>query len=228
MPAHGLDLFDLCLHIPAFLDRDQCRGFVDVFDSNESRAVLENSIDTQGQRRISTFRCVIMPDHSEPAQMMRDHVRRAVQSYRDYLIHKRLFHDHFIQNTVFNYVRQFRLLRYGPGQSIHPHVDHDPWIYGSVTINLNEDYTGGDFVFMNGMRRFRLGSGDALIFPADIFWVHEIEPVTQGHRYSFNCFLQSIPRQHQLDILGALPDLHHLRDDPTYINDPVREVMTWH
>ena len=31
-------------------------------------------------------------------------------------------------------------MKYEIGNKIHPHVDHDPHVYGSCTFNLNEEY----------------------------------------------------------------------------------------
>ena len=91
------------------------------------------------------------------------------------------------------YSHMYRLLKYDTGAKIHPHTDHDPFVYGSCTFNLNDDYTGGDFSFWNGKHKIKLGKGDALIFPADHFWVHEVLPIESGLRYSTNSFLQKIP-----------------------------------
>ena len=75
----------------------------------------------------------------------------------------------------------------------HNHTDHAPYIYGSCTFNLNEEYEGGEFAFFTGKKKIKLKRGDALIFPADHYWVHEVKPITKGVRYSTNCFLQSVP-----------------------------------
>ena len=88
-------------------------------------------------------------------------------------------------------------MKYETGAKIHPHTDHIPNIYGSITFNLNNDYEGGEFKFFNGNYTVSLNKGDALIFPADYFWVHEIPPVTKGVRYSLNSFLI----RHPYDIL---------------------------
>ena len=34
-----------------------------------------------------------------------------------------------------------------------------------------------------------LKTGEAMIFPAEPIWIHGTEPVTEGSRYSINCFL---------------------------------------
>ena len=84
-------------------------------------------------------------------------------------------------------------MKYSLGAEIHPHSDHDPGTYGSISFNLNDNYEGGVFTFFNGNYSVELKKGDALIFPADYFWVHEVTPVTKGVRYSLNSFLNHLP-----------------------------------
>ena len=84
-------------------------------------------------------------------------------------------------------------MKYETGAEIHPHSDHNSGIYGSISFNLNGNYEGGEFKFFNGNYTVPLSKGDALIFPADYFWVHEVTPVTKGTRYSLNSFLQKYP-----------------------------------
>jgi hypothetical protein len=82
------------------------------------------------------------------------------------------------------------------GTSIHQHSDHDSLTYGSCTINLNEDYEGGAFTFFKGRNKIDLKQGDAIVFPADYFWVHEVATITKGTRYAFNCFLLKLLDDH--------------------------------
>jgi predicted 2-oxoglutarate/Fe(II)-dependent dioxygenase YbiX len=63
-------------------------------------------------------------------------------------------------------------------------------IRASCTLNLNENYEGGDFRFFNGKLKEKFKTGDAMIFPAEPIWIHGTEPITKGARYSVNCFLQ--------------------------------------
>jgi predicted 2-oxoglutarate/Fe(II)-dependent dioxygenase YbiX len=112
----------------------------------------------------------------------------------------------------------YRLLKYERGAKIHPHTDHGPFVYGSCTFNLNDDYTGGRFAFFNGAHKVALGKGDAMIFPADYFWVHAVEEITSGTRYSTNSFLQSLPErvldkvldfaQTSMNAYRTTPELH--------------------
>lgn len=101
---------------------------------------------------------------------------------------------HASRRSSMAYSHAYRVLEYATGAKIHPHIDHDPYVYGSCTFNLNDDYDGGRLAFFRGKHALTLGRGDAVIWPADYFWVHEVEAITSGARYAVNGFLQSIPR----------------------------------
>ena len=58
----------------------------------------------------------------------------------------------------------------------------------AVTINLNQDYEGGDLRFPEfGERTYRAPPGGAIIFSCSL--MHEATPVTSGRRYAFLPFL---------------------------------------
>ena len=76
------------------------------------------------------------------------------------------------------------------GQLIKDHTDVGGTNRGSLTINLNEDYEGGEFRFFGGELKLSLKTGEAMLFPAEPIWIHGTEPVTKGARYAINCFLK--------------------------------------
>ena len=92
---------------------------------------------------------------------------------------------------LINSSQNIRILKYKKGQSIKDHTDVDAKIRASCTLNLNEDYEGGEFRFFDGQIKEVFKTGDAMLFPAEPIWIHGTEPVTKGTRYSINCFLHS-------------------------------------
>jgi predicted 2-oxoglutarate/Fe(II)-dependent dioxygenase YbiX len=57
-----------------------------------------------------------------------------------------------------------------------------------VTINLNDDYDGGDLRFPEfGSRRYRGPVGAAVVFSCAL--LHEVTPMTRGVRYATLPFL---------------------------------------
>jgi predicted 2-oxoglutarate/Fe(II)-dependent dioxygenase YbiX len=79
----------------------------------------------------------------------------------------------------------FDILRYDVGQYIGSHFDDMVPRVLSMSIALNDEYTGGEFRFWGDPdRTLRLPAGCALMFPPNFMYPHEILPVTSGVRYS--------------------------------------------
>jgi predicted 2-oxoglutarate/Fe(II)-dependent dioxygenase YbiX len=58
----------------------------------------------------------------------------------------------------------------------------------AVTINLNDDFEGGELVFSEfGPRRYRAPPGGAVVFSCSL--LHQVVPVTRGIRYATLPFL---------------------------------------
>jgi predicted 2-oxoglutarate/Fe(II)-dependent dioxygenase YbiX len=101
-------------------------------------------------------------------------------------------------DILINSSHNIRILKYKKGQSIKDHTDLnikvnniDVNVKASCTLNLNEDYEGGEFRFFDGQIKEVFKTGDAMLFPAEPIWIHGTEPITKGTRYSINCFLHS-------------------------------------
>ena len=54
----------------------------------------------------------------------------------------------------------------------------------SMTLQLNDDYEGGEFVMWED-EVIELKQGSVLIFPSNYLYPHKINPVKKGTRYSF-------------------------------------------
>ena len=80
----------------------------------------------------------------------------------------------------------YDLLRYKEGQFYIQHTDSFKHQQRSISCSfaLNDDYEGGEFGFFNRERVIKLKKGDALMFPSNFMFPHEIMPVTSGTRYS--------------------------------------------
>jgi hypothetical protein len=190
------------------LTKEECAFLISEHDRLKREIELEHcSHATTGIDTYSTFQRVILRTGTEGRDLVFRATERIVNDYMDYLDSFGAFHRDIRSSMVFSHM--YRLLRYDPGEKIHPHIDHDPFIYGSCTFNLNDDYTGGDFVFWKGRHRCRLSAGEGMVFPADYFWVHEVEPVISGTRFSTNSFLMSIPDPVKQTLIGIVNEENH-------------------
>lgn len=85
----------------------------------------------------------------------------------------------------------FRINRYGPGGYMGRHVDNIHRSHGqkegfplaSCSIILNENFEGGEFVFFDD-HVVPARAGQAIIFPSNFLFPHEVKPIKRGVRYS--------------------------------------------
>ena len=92
-----------------------------------------------------------------------------------------------------------QILSYGIGGHYKPHIDGESiWVTPrgekiwkkstdrdlSIVLFLNNDFEGGDFVFPELKVRVRPEPGMMVCFPSNHHYMHGVEPVTKGRRYS--------------------------------------------
>lgn len=94
-------------------------------------------------------------------------------------------------NDMFPYARieedsGYELLRYKEGQFYTQHTDSFKSRPRSVSCSfaLNDNYEGGEFAFFKRKLKYKLEKGDAILFPSNFMYPHEIMPVISGTRYS--------------------------------------------
>jgi predicted 2-oxoglutarate/Fe(II)-dependent dioxygenase YbiX len=187
------DITKLALKIPNFLSHEECNVLINEYKQRKDEANLESSGNVNtGKIENSSFTVVHLKPYTNNFNFIKEKTKLAVDKWTDYLSQPNYFFPTPLKEAL-NYSHDYRIMEYKTNAEIHPHSDHIPNIYGSVSFNLNDNYEGGEFKFFNGKYTVTLNKGDALIFPADYFWVHEVSPVTKGTRYSLNSFLSRYP-----------------------------------
>lgn len=80
----------------------------------------------------------------------------------------------------------YQILKYSEGGFYAQHTDSYKLHPRSVSCSfiLNNDFEGGEFAFFDRELKYQLEKGDALLFPSNFMYPHEIMPVTKGTRYS--------------------------------------------
>lgn len=92
-----------------------------------------------------------------------------------------------------------QVLSYGIGGHYKPHIDGESiWVTPrgekiwkkstdrdlSIVFYLNDEFEGGDFIFPELKIRVRPEPGMMVCFPSNHHYMHGVEPVTKGKRYS--------------------------------------------
>ena len=85
----------------------------------------------------------------------------------------------------------YQLLRYKEGEFYIQHTDSfkEQQRSLSCSIQLNEDYEGGEFALFDREMMIRTSHGSAIVFPSNFMYPHEIMPVIKGTRYSIITWL---------------------------------------
>jgi predicted 2-oxoglutarate/Fe(II)-dependent dioxygenase YbiX len=80
----------------------------------------------------------------------------------------------------------YELLKYYEGCFYKQHTDSFKAMPRAVSCSfiLNDDFEGGEFAFFDRKLKYKLKAGDAIMFPSNFMYPHEIMPVTKGTRYS--------------------------------------------
>jgi hypothetical protein len=194
------DITKLALKLPGFLKPEECDILIQEFEQKKDNSLIEASKNyITNTIEESTFKVVPLIPKTDSFNFIRQKSKEVIDIYLEYLDEPKFFFTSTLKEHL-RFSHYYRIMKYETGASIHPHSDHEEGIYGSLTFNLNEDYEGGEFKFFNGNYTIPLAKGDALIFPADFFWVHEVNPVTKGSRYSINSFLCSSSEQTRSNI----------------------------
>jgi len=96
-------------------------------------------------------------------------------------VYRKVFPDCRVRKIT-NYV----LVKYREGQFYKQHVDSFPDKPRLLTISiaLNDDFEGGEWAWFDRGVTKRFKCGDAVLFPSNFMFPHEILPVTKGTRYA--------------------------------------------
>ena len=218
---------DLIYIVRGMLTSDQCDTLIQEYEDRKETCSYEacdhamTNILTQ-----STFTKVELIPETKSFDIIHSNTEKLINDWIYYLDDFKCFHTHILKKML-KYSHAYRLMKYDVGGWIHPHIDWEHFTHASVTFNLNDAYTGGEFTFFNGKHTVDLKKGDAMIFPADPFWVHEVKPIQTGVRYSSNSFICSLPKQlkeHFSDYCDRLGDSRDIIDNWYYPSS--KEIIT--
>ncbi len=191
---------DLKYRINGLVSKDVCKRIIDIFEKHPKK--FGEEYGSESSLKFKTLKIekdnfkslnlsAIKNPTNEIEYALNEAKRYIAIMIANYVLHiktKKIcpdFNDILIKSSY-----NIRILKYNVGSFINDHSDVDKNIRASCTLNLNEDYEGGEFRFFDGQIKESFKTGDAMIFPAEPIWVHGTEPITKGTRYCINCFLE--------------------------------------
>jgi predicted 2-oxoglutarate/Fe(II)-dependent dioxygenase YbiX len=80
----------------------------------------------------------------------------------------------------------WQLVRYGEGQHFITHLDenYDNPRTVSITMYINNEYTGGELEYVWFNKIYKPEAGDIVIFPSNYIFSHKVHKVLSGIRYA--------------------------------------------
>lgn len=213
-----MNLSELALVIRNFLPESECKEYISLFEQKKICAGFESyaNANTGQISKHKSGKTLLLSNKDAHYKPINSKIESALQCWLDYLREKQMFNIHVLKDALL-FARQIKIIKYEKNSSMDPHTDWNYFNLASVTLNLNSEYQGGEFVFFNGRKKISLGKGDALIFPADCFWTHNISTITDGSRYCINSFIKCVPEnyflahQPELENYKLHPNRYHLK-----------------
>ena len=196
--SYDYKIIDQKFHLKGLINKDICNQLIQFYEDNLQDVTPEESYKFNEDESLNKK----VEDNCGFLNISRlRHQEKYKESYKIILKYLRITlvnHAMYIRNNLcptyenifMNHTDNIRIIKYGVGESIKDHTDVGGTIRGSLTINLNDDYEGGEFRFFGGKVKISLSAGEAMLFPAEPLWIHGTEPVTKGARYTINCFLR--------------------------------------
>ena len=192
----NLKITDLIYRQNRLVPKDKCKYFIDVFEKYTNYTINEqslkhiegknSSIEKDNYKVLNLSNLYNIKEIKEAADFAAFYINIMVLNYINYL---KIKVSKVITDRCINKTSNIRILKYSKGEQITDHLDVDPYIRASCTLNLNEEYIGGEFTFFSGKHFETFKTGDAMIFPAEQIWIHGTKTIESGTRYSINCFL---------------------------------------
>jgi len=129
-----------------------------------------------------------------------------------------------------------QILHYGVGGHYIPHVDAETLYKDDIGLELwektldrdlsivyflNDDFAGGELVFPQLDLTIKPAAGTLVCFPSDHNYIHGVQPVTSGHRYTLVTWLRVKGTPSMEEINQMYMDEYH-RQWPKQIEQPPR------
>ena len=182
-----INLKDFIFTVDDILTDGECDFIIEEFGKN--KIYKEHSMESSStEMRYSTVDITSLVPNTEAFDLVHNATNHLIYEYSRYL--KELdfmWIEAMMCNLAFSH--NYRLMKYSEGQSIHDHVDKSLYVSGSASLSLNDGYEGGLFRFFKGKYEVRTKKRQGMIWPAENYFVHGVEPITGGVRWSVNSFL---------------------------------------
>tara|TARA_B100001059_G_scaffold204938_1_gene214542 strand:+ start:412 stop:966 length:555 start_codon:yes stop_codon:yes gene_type:complete len=175
-------------HYKNILSVELCNQIIDYkFDYVKSTYATHKGL-SPNEKRVEMDEIWIRKDHT----FYKDLNDAVTKVAKKYTVKMKSFHD---RDFVVQKTTDFRLNKYDVGGYMSRHCDNIHHSHGqtfgypqaSVLLFLNDNFKGGEFLVSEEQPKIK--TGEALIFPSNFMFPHEVKKITQGTRWSIVSWL---------------------------------------
>ena len=175
-------------HYKNILSVELCNQIIDYkFDYVKSTYATHKGL-SPNEKRVEMDEIWIRKDHT----FYKDLNDAVSEVAKKYTVKMKSFHD---RDFVVQKTTDFRLNKYDVGGYMSRHCDNIHHSHGqtfgypqaSVLLFLNDNFKGGEFLVSEEQPTIK--TGEALIFPSNFMFPHEVKKITQGTRWSIVSWL---------------------------------------
>lgn len=182
------NLNDYILHVPGIMAHDLCDAILEEYEGSDDWAhsrIGDGSVNAD----IRSCSIIGISDPDICNSKTRQDLDKEIFKCAGNALNK--YANKFTRVSIEN-DSGYDLLRYETGQGYIQHIDQYSGMPRIVSCSflLNDEYEGGEFGFFDKDKIIRGNKGDAIMFPSNFLYPHEIIPVTSGERYSIITWFQ--------------------------------------
>jgi hypothetical protein len=182
-------LSDYIVVIRGIISKKMCQQVVDLYKNNRNFdwALTRGGVNLDCRKvRQMWISSDIVKSQGEEFAAMDDEVFKIMSRAKDIYI-KTLREMRGIEYTPhLSGTEGNQILHYPEGYYFREHCDNSGGTSRTLTctLNISDDHDGGLFRFLRGEFDVRLNAGDAVLFPSNFMFPHEVTEITRGERYS--------------------------------------------
>lgn len=178
---------DFILHKKKILNKEECTSIIASIDNLTTHKWVSydmSSIEEEADPQYNSYNNYTLPSGKQVNDYVINVVSEYVNAYSNNLL-------------KINAISQGKIHVYNVGNNLDEHIDHIHDLFDgtnkgipvlSFIINLNNEYTGGDFVFsfpgQDKKIAYKMDIGDCILFPSNFIFKHSVSPIISGTRYS--------------------------------------------
>ena len=146
---------DLKYKMKGLIPKNICQKLIETFEKYPELTEIEKSYKYKDKKvKEDNFKCLNLSKINNPNKDIQEALKIA-QMYLSIVISNYVI---YIQKNIcptfdkifISKTNNIRIIKYNVGECIEDHTDIADGIRASCTLNLNEDYKGGEFRFFNG------------------------------------------------------------------------------